>query len=70
MNKKLEPKERENIIKRIYERMKHDFKEEEFYCEVSLSEMEDSIKKHYLQGKSKFKNLEELIEDEIKNEKL
>ena len=61
--------DRENIIKRIYERMKHDFKEEEFYAEVSLSEMEDSIKKHYLKGKSKFKTLEELIDDEIKNEK-
>ena len=49
--------------------MKHDFKEEEFYAEVSLSEMEDSIKKHYLKGKSKFKTLEELIDNEIKNEK-
>ncbi|WP_300348025.1 hypothetical protein [Clostridium sp.] len=63
-------KDRENIIKRIYERMKNDFKEEEFYTEVSLEEMKDSIEKHYLNGKSKFKSLEELIDDEILNEKL
>ncbi|WP_349405704.1 hypothetical protein [Clostridium perfringens] len=69
MSKEIGSKDRENIIKRIYERMKHDLKEEEFYAEVSLSEMEDSIKKHYLKGKSKFKTLEELIDDEIKNEK-
>lgn len=69
MSKEISSKDRENIMKRIYERMKHDFKEEEFYAEVSLSEMEDSIKKHYLKGKSKFKTLEELIDDEIKNEK-
>ena len=69
MSKEISNKDRENIIKRIYERMKHDFKEEEFYAEVSLSEMEDSIKKHYLKGKSNFKTLEELIDDEIKNEK-
>ncbi|MDC4243278.1 hypothetical protein [Clostridium perfringens] len=69
MSKEIGSKDRENIIKRIYERMKYDFKEEEFYAEVSLSEMEDSIKKHYLKGKSKFKTLEELIDDEIKNEK-
>ena len=68
MSKEIGSKDRENIIKRIYERMKHDFKEEEFYAEVSLSEMEDSIKKH-LKGKGKFKTLEELIDDEIKNEK-
>ncbi len=41
-------------------------RKKEFYAEVSLSEMEDSIKKHYLKGKSKFKTLEELIDDEIK----
>ena len=69
MSKEISSKDRENIIKRIYERMKHDLKEEEFYAEVSLSEMEDSIKKHYLKGKSKFKTLEELIDDEIRNEK-
>ena len=69
MSKEISSKDRENIIKRIYERMNPDFKEEEFYAEVSLSEMEDSIKKHYLKGKSKFKTLEELIDDEIKNEK-
>ncbi|MDK0630805.1 hypothetical protein P5E62_03345 [Clostridium perfringens] len=69
MSKEIGSKDRENIIKRIYERMKHDLKEEEFYAEVSLSEMEDSIKKHYLNGKSKFKTLEELIDNEIRNEK-
>ncbi|EJT5913755.1 hypothetical protein N2W46_001022 [Clostridium perfringens] len=69
MSKEISNKDRENIIKRIYERMKHDLKEEEFYAEVSLSEMEDSIKKHYLNGKSKFKTLEELIDNEIRNEK-
>ncbi len=69
MSKEISSKDRENIIKRIYERMKHDLKEEEFYAEVSLSEMEDSIKKHYLNGKSKFKTLEELIDNEIRNEK-
>ncbi|WP_124045567.1 hypothetical protein [Clostridium perfringens] len=69
MSKEISNEDRENVIKELYERMKHDFKEEEFYAEVSLSEMEDSIKKHYLNGKSKFKTLEELIDDEIKNEK-
>lgn len=69
MSKTMNNKDRENIIKRIYERMKHDFKEEEFYAEVSLSEMEDSIKKHYLKEGSKFKTLEELIDDEISNER-
>lgn len=32
MSKEIGSKDRENIIKRIYERMKHDFKEEEFYA--------------------------------------
>ncbi|MGG5462233.1 hypothetical protein [Clostridium sp. B9] len=61
--------DRENIIRRIYERMKHDFKEEVFYSEVSLEEMKDSIQKHYIKEGSKFKTLEELIDDEISNER-
>lgn len=69
MSKEISDKDKENIIRRIYERMKHDFKEEEFYTEVSLSEMKDSIKKHYLKEGSKFKTLEELIDDEISNER-
>ena len=39
MSREISNKDRENIVRRIYERMKHDFKEEEFYAEVSLSEI-------------------------------
>ncbi|MDZ5252541.1 hypothetical protein [Clostridium sp. LIBA-8841] len=69
MSKEISNKDKENIITRIYKRMKQDFKQEEFDTEVSLSEMEDSIKKHYLKEGSKYKTLEELIEDEISNER-
>lgn len=62
-------KDRENIIRRIYERMKKDFKEEEFYAEVSLEEMKDSIKKHYIKEGSKFKSLQNIIDDEVSNKK-
>lgn len=69
MIKEISQKDKENIIRRIYKRMKDDFKQEEFDTEVSLSEMEDSIKKHYLKEDSKYKTLEELIEDEVLNER-
>lgn len=69
MSKEISNKDKENIITRIYKRMKQDFKQEEFDTEVSLSEMEDSIKKHYLKEGSKYKTLEELIEDEVSNER-
>lgn len=62
-------KDRENIIRRIYERMKKDFKEEEFYAEVSLEEMKDSIKKHYIKEGGKFKSLQNIIDDEVSNKK-